>query len=158
MNWLSMMSDEDKRQIVKELASRLSAEPILASAFENAVEKVFEKYIKINPSWMKVYCNIIHEHTPEKGCFSPRLTTAAFESAVEKVLRRYNFQKIAGENSLKRLTTADQPLIDLLNTSQKLCASVEAIFDKSKKWEIVDLTTPVILAADAVIKLYKVKL
>lgn len=103
MNWLSMMPDEDKRQIVKELASRLSAEPILASAFENAVEKV---------------------------------------------LRRYNFPKIAGENSLKHLTTADQPLIDLLN----VCNEIFNAYKESP------LRQKLKSAKDAVAKLYSVKL
>lgn len=51
MNWLSMMSDEDKRQIVKELAIRLSSEPILFSAFEKSVEKVLAKYNFPKPAW-----------------------------------------------------------------------------------------------------------
>lgn len=126
MNWLSMMPDEDKRQIVKELASRLSAEPILASSFENAVEKVLT-------------AQRLTKH---------KYSHPAIEMRIDK-LEKFIFP---------RLTTADQPLIDLINTSKKLCASVEAIFDKSKKWEIIDLTTPVILAADAVAKLYNVKL
>lgn len=107
MNWLSMLPDEDKRQIVKELASRLSAEPILASTFE---------------------------------------------SAVDKVLRRYNFSKITGENSLKHLTTADQPLIDLLNVCKFCCEELE------KHNHLAKIYLPMKKAADAVAKLYSVKL
>lgn len=44
MNWLSMIPPKERQEIVRELATRLSAEPVLASAFERVVESVLTRY------------------------------------------------------------------------------------------------------------------
>lgn len=114
MNWLSMMSDEDKHQIVKELTNRLSAEPILASAFENAVEKVLTKYKYSHP---------------------------AIEMRIDKLEKFIS----------PRLTTADQPLIDLIHAAKDV-AKLLRLTNHSQYCNTLDRT------ADAVAKLYSVKL
>lgn len=102
-----MMSDEDKHQIIKELARRLSAEPILASAFESAVEKIFKKY------------------------------------GLGKNVEYYY--------PVPRLTTASQPLIDLLNKTKEITNTLAALGKFQLNNELQE-------AADAVAKLYSVKL